>query len=161
MYRGNNELEQQQNTYRDFRDYIQSKLRSENNPDLSVIDFERMKEPGTTHLELPLINVKDPSSATEWEEVVRNFRQGAKLKLEPRRDGTIYFVAYVPFSDEYNHPQQPQANQPYFPRYAPSAQLGPDPFNLILWVFAFLVLMVIAGFRVRSDEWSYLASYFI
>lgn len=151
----NHELRAQQDTYRKFKAYIETELRDADNPELTVIKFDDMKPPTTVYMELELIGVNRVVSPSDWERTVRSFREGTRLESEPGiYDNAQTYVAYVPFED----PEQLQPRSGRYDEVVPRG--GPDPFKLILWLIALLLLVVVSAFKIPPDEWGVLSALF-
>jgi hypothetical protein len=153
-----------QETYRWFREYVENDMRDNDNPELSVIDFDLMKEPGPIFLELELTGVNRVKQAgTVWSQQVKSFKRGARLEAEPGTyDTSLKYIAYIPYVDIGEKKKRNRYSDESDGKYRQERQQqGPDPFRLIMWIFAFLIVLVIAGFKVTGDEWSILSSLFI
>lgn len=81
--------------YDQFQDYVLNTVRDNTNPEITVQDFDKLKDPGPTHIFIALQNAK-PSK--ELYENVEKFRPGTKLVTEedPKTGGHI-ILACIPW----------------------------------------------------------------
>jgi len=150
------EIRAQQDTYRKFRSFVERELRDEDNPQLTIIPFDDMKSPGTVFLELPLVGVNRVKSPASWEQKVKTFRVGSRLESEPGvYDLSLAYVAYIPYVDVDKNKRRRSKS------YRQQRGDGYDFFPLMVWMFVFLLLLVVAGFKVKPHEWVLLSQLFI
>ena len=99
MGRQDSDHERKAEVYDRFADYVREKMRSRDNPNISVREFDLMGKSGVTHMDLILENVSKGNKKLYG--LVEEFDERAFLDTkEDFQTGNLIYVAHIPFKTE-------------------------------------------------------------
>lgn len=133
--------------YDRFADFVREKMRTRDNPNISVKEFDLMERSGVTHMDLVLENVSKGNK--KLYALVEQFDSRAFLDTkEDFRTGNLIYVAHVPFKAEERHHRHGHTSE--------VSSLPPSTNILMLYVFLFMVLIIIGVAKTEWSEWRFI-----
>ncbi len=131
--------------YDEFSDYVAESMRDNDNPHLTLREYDSGTKATVTHLEVVLENV-DSGTESLYAKTKR-FREGAFLKTrESVKDGAQVFVAYIPFNDGSKKSSHGGGGGGVRSKQ-PSQNL------LMLYVVGLFVTVIVALVKTTGNEW--------
>lgn len=142
------EHERKAEVYDRFADYVRDKMRTRDNPNISVREFDLMGKSGVTHMDLRLENVDKGNK--KLYNLVEQFDDRAFLDTrEDFQTGNLIYVAHIPFTSESKHH--------HHHRHRSSGASPPPNTNvLMLYIFMFMLLIILGVWKTEWSEWRYM-----
>lgn len=135
--------------YDDFNEYVERILRDDDNPHITLKEFEQMPKSGLTHMELVLENVK--TGTGRLFKKVEEFKDGSILKTrESVKDGTPVFVAYIPFKEKESKNHSSSSSSSVSRSSKPPSQT-----TLMLYVVALFSTIIVGLVKTTAADWQY------
>lgn len=133
--------------YDRFADYVRDKMRTRDNPNISVREFDLMGKSGVTHMDLRLENVDKGNK--KLYNLVEQFDDRAFLDTrEDFQTGNLIYVAHVPFTTEPKH---------HHHKHGSSGAVAPPNTNvMMLYIFMFMLLIILGVWKTEWSEWRYM-----
>lgn len=135
--------------YDEFSEYVENELRSDENPHITLREFDLMAKSGATHMELFLENVKTLTG--DLYDKVKAFKPGAFLKTKENvKDGAPQPVAFIPFrgSDRRGTLERSSSK-------SSSKSSQPNQTRLMLYVVALFSVIIIGLVKTTSADFRY------
>lgn len=132
--------------YDEFNDYVENVLRDDENPHITLLEFDSMPKSGLTHMELVLENVK--SGTGDLYEKVKAFKTGAFLKTKEKiKDGTPVFVAFIPFKEKSESKSETVRST--------GRSKPPSQTTLMFYLVALFSTVIVGLIKTTSADWQY------
>lgn len=133
--------------YDEFLDYVQTKVRNdEDNPNLSLIEFENLPESGTTHMTVYMENVDHINS--KLIKTVEAFKPGTQFDTkEDRKTGTKIPVIFLPLNTD--------KKKGYSVSSSKSGSKPPSQTTLMVYMVLLLCSVIIGLIKIPTSDWQY------
>jgi hypothetical protein len=141
--------ERKAEVYDRFAEYVRDKMRTRDNPNISVREFDLMGRSGVTHMDLRLENVDRGNKKLYT--LVEQFDDSAFLDTrEDFQTGNLIYVAHISFKGEetkrHHHHSQSHRHGG-----------GPPSTNVLMfYVFLYMLLLLVAVWKTEWSEWRYI-----
>lgn len=136
--------------YDEFSDYVENVLRDDDNPHITLSEFDSMPKSGVTHMELVLENVK--SGTGDLYEKVKAFKPGAFLKTKEKiKDGTPVFTAFIPFKEK----NESKGSSSSSGRESSGRSKPPSQTTLLLYIVALFSTILVGAIKTTAADWQY------
>lgn len=134
--------------YDRFADFVRDKMRSRDNPNLSVREFALMGPSGVTHMDLRLENVD--KGKKKLYDLVEQFDSRAFLDTkEDVQTGNLIYVAHVPFKSEEKRSHRSH-------RHQSDGEEPPSTGILMAYVMMLMLMMIVAVWKTTWSEWEFM-----
>jgi hypothetical protein len=134
--------------YDRFADYVRDKMRTRDNPNISVREFDLMGRSGVTHMDLRLENVDRGNKKLYT--LVEAFADTAFLDTkEDIQTGNLIYVAHIPFKSK-----ERRRHRNHHSHH--SSDGAPSTNILMFYVFLFMILLLLAVWKTEWTEWRYI-----
>ena len=134
--------------YDRFADFVRDKMRSRDNPNISVREFDLMGRSGVTHMDLRLENVDKGNK--KLYNLVEQFDPRAFLDTkEDIQTGNLIYVAHIPFKGEEKRSHRSH-------RSRSGSGDAPSTGVLMGYVMMLLVLLILAVWKTTWSEWAFM-----
>jgi len=139
--------------YDQFQDYVLNSARDETNTEVTVQDFDKLRDPGPTHLFIALQNAK-PSK--ELYQIIEAFRPNTKLITEedPKTGGHI-LIACIPWKQAQKQMRSAGGGGGGWGRLSDSTG---KPNTMVLYAYLGLMALTVGTALVKTSwvDWRFL-----
>lgn len=134
--------------YDEFMDHIVKHVRSDDNPHVSLREFELLPAVGHKYMEIPLEKVDHNNR--DFQESVEKFRPGTKIdSKEDHKTGAPIPIVFIPLK------QEEKRKGGTFHSSKGGVKSPPSQTTLMLYIVA-LFSVIIAGFvKTTAADWHY------
>lgn len=138
--------------YDQFEDYVSRSVKDESNPDISLQAFDKLREPGPTHVSIALQNAKPTK---ELFEAIEKFRPGTKVDTEEHiPTGGHVLVAHIPWRTRGGGAGVGKRGVSWGGSYDSSG--APDSRILYAYLGLMMLTVGVALFKTSWSDWRFL-----